>query len=151
MLMYLPGTLTKPQESMLTSSAITWMLTQQSLLESNHLGAHPKTIMKLLRMRWLNLSKQGLSRSILSRMVSQHCGSKKEERKVVSVHRLHRLEQSLSERSFPSSSDRPVGGRNGRPSSDEFPGRPPRIPLNTIGFRRSGENIFCHSHWELPL
>ena len=34
-------------------------------------------------------------------MISQHRGSKKEERKVVSVHRLHRLEQSLSENPFP--------------------------------------------------
>ena len=76
---------------------------------------------------------------------------KKKERKVASVRRLHRLEQSLSKRSFPPSSNRPVGGRNSRPSSDEFPGRLSRIPSNTAGLRRSGENSFCHSHWELPL
>ena len=43
------------------------------------------------------------------------------ERKLAGMRRLHRLEQNLSERSFPPSSDKPVGGRNGRPSSDEFP------------------------------
>ena len=84
-------------------------------------------------------------------MVSQHRGSKKEEWKVASVRGLHRLEQSLSERPFPPSSDRPVGGRNDRPSSDKFPGRLPGIPSDTTSLRRLGENIFCHSHWELPL
>ena len=84
-------------------------------------------------------------------MVSQHRGSKKEEWKVTSVCGLHRLEQSLSEKSFPLSLDRPVGRRNGRPSSDEFPGRLPGIPLDTTGLRRSRENSFCHPHWELPL
>ena len=34
-------------------------------------------------------------------MVSQHCGSKKEEWKVVSMRGLQRLEQSLSEDPFP--------------------------------------------------
>ena len=54
-------------------------------------------------------------------VVSQHRGSKKEERKVVGMRRLHRLEQNLSERSFPPSSNRLVGRRNNRPSSNEFP------------------------------
>ena len=53
-------------------------------------------------------------------MVSQHCGGKKEEQKVEGMCRLHRLEQSLSERSFPLSSDRSISGRNGRTSSNEF-------------------------------
>ena len=57
----------------------------------------------------------------LSGMVSQHCGGKKEERKVESMRRLYRLEQSLSERSFPPSLDRSIGGCNCRLSSDEFP------------------------------
>ena len=56
------------------------------------------------------------------------------------------LKQSLFERSFPPSSDIPVGGHNGRPSSNEFPGRLSRIPSNTTSLGRSGENIFCHSH-----
>ena len=43
------------------------------------------------------------------------------ERKLAGMRRLHRLEQSLSERSFPPSSDKSVSGQNGRPSSDEFP------------------------------
>ena len=53
-------------------------------------------------------------------MVSQHCGSKKEERKVAGMHRLHRLKQNLSERSFPLSSDRSIGGRNSRPPRMSF-------------------------------
>ena len=54
-------------------------------------------------------------------MVGQHRGDKEEEREVAGMRRLHRLEQSLSERSFPPSSDRSIGRRNGRPSSNEFP------------------------------
>ena len=46
---------------------------------------------------------------------------KKKNEKVEGMHRLHRLEQSLSERSFPPSSDRSIGGRNGRSSLNEFP------------------------------
>ena len=46
---------------------------------------------------------------------------KKKNEKVEGMRRLHRLEQSLSERSFPPSSDRSIGGRNGRSSSNEFP------------------------------
>ena len=46
---------------------------------------------------------------------------KKKNGKCLGMRRLHRLEQNLSERSFPPSSNRLVGGRNGRPSLDEFP------------------------------
>ena len=46
---------------------------------------------------------------------------KKKNGKCSGMCRLHRLKQSQSERSFPPSSDRSVGGRNGRPSLDEFP------------------------------
>ena len=54
-------------------------------------------------------------------MVSQYRGSKKDERKVAGMRRLHKLEQSLSERSFPPSSNRSIGRRNGGLSSNEFP------------------------------
>ena len=67
------------------------------------------------------------------------------------MRRLHRLEQSLSERFFSPSSDRSVGRHNSRPSSNEFPWCFPRIPLDTTGLGQSWENVFCHSHWELPL
>ena len=46
---------------------------------------------------------------------------KKKNGKYLGMRRLHRLEQNLSERFFPPSLDRLVGGRNGRPSLDEFP------------------------------
>ena len=46
---------------------------------------------------------------------------KTENGKCLGMRRLHKLEQSLSERSFPLSSDRSVGGRNSRPSLDKFP------------------------------
>ena len=46
---------------------------------------------------------------------------KKKNGKFLGMRRLHRLEQNLSERFFPPSLDRLVGGRNGRPSLDEFP------------------------------
>ena len=46
---------------------------------------------------------------------------KKKNGKCLGMRRLHRLEQNLSERFFPPSLDRLVGGRNGRPSLDEFP------------------------------
>ena len=53
-------------------------------------------------------------------MVGQHHGGKKEEREVEGMCRLHRLEQSLSERSFPPSSDKSIGGCNRRSSSMSF-------------------------------
>ena len=43
--------------------------------------------------------------------------------------RFHRLDKNLSKGSFPSASDRPIGGCNNRPSSDELPRRLPGIPL----------------------
>ena len=46
---------------------------------------------------------------------------KKKNGKYLGMRRLHRLEQNLSERFFPPSLDRLVGGRNGRPPSNEFP------------------------------
>ena len=43
--------------------------------------------------------------------------------------RFHRLDKNLSKGSFPSASNRPIGGCNNRPSSDELPRRLPGIPL----------------------
>ena len=61
-------------------------------------------------------------------MVSQLHGSKKEEQKVADVRRLHKLEQSLFERSFPPSSDIPVGGHPRMSFLDAFQGYH-QIPL----------------------
>ena len=80
----------------------------------NHYEAVKDDVTKLKRVG-------AIKEFFLSGMVSQHCGGKKEERKVESMRRFYKLEQSLSERSFPPSSDRSIGGRNGRTSSNEFP------------------------------
>ena len=84
-------------------------------------------------------------------MASQHRGGKKEKWEVASVCRFHRLEQSLSKRSFPAVLDRPIGRCNSKPSSDELPRCLLEIPPDTINPRRSGKDNFYHSHWKLPL
>ena len=84
-------------------------------------------------------------------MTDQHHGGKKEKWEMASVCRFHRFEQSLSKRSFPSASDRPIGRCNSRPSLDELPRCLLGIPPNTTSTGRSGKDSFCHSHWKLPL
>ena len=68
-------------------------------------------------------------------MASQYSSGEEEEWKVVSMCRLHRLEQGLSKGPFPHASDRSAGGCNYRPSSDELFGCLPRIPPNTTDSR----------------
>ena len=84
-------------------------------------------------------------------MVGQHHGSQEEKWKVVSLCRLHGPKQSMPKEPVPHASDRPVGGRNSRPSSDEFPGYLSRLSLNTAGPGGSGEDSFCDAYWELSL
>ena len=51
----------------------------------------------------------------------------------------------------PHASDRPTGGRDSGPSSDEFPRCLSRLSLNTAGLRGSGEDSLCDAYWELSL
>ena len=127
------------------------MLTQLSFLRSNHLDAHLKNILILLRRRWTSLSRLGLLRNVIPWMVGQYSGSKEEKWKVASMHGFHRLEQGLSKGPFPHASDQSASGRNCRTSSDELFGCFLRVPPNTTGFKWSKEDNFCHPHRKLPL
>ena len=84
-------------------------------------------------------------------MVSQHGGGEEEKRKVEGMCRLHRFEQSMSERPFPHALDWPADGCHCRSSLDELFGCISRIPSNTSSHGRSRDDSFCHSYWELPL
>ena len=57
----------------------------------------------------------------------------------------------MPKRPVPHASDRPVGGRNGRTSLDEFPRCLSRLSSNIAGLGGSGEYSFCDAYWELPL
>ena len=84
-------------------------------------------------------------------MVGQHHGSQEEKWKVVSLCRLHRPKQSLPKGPVPHASDRPTGGRDSGPSSDEFPGCLLGLSSNTAGPEGSGEDSLCDAYWELSL
>ena len=84
-------------------------------------------------------------------MVGKYSGGKTEDREVVSLRRLYRLEQSVPERRVPVASDRPVGRCNCRPPSNELPGCLPGLSSNTTGLKRSGENSVHDTRRKLPL
>ena len=76
-------------------------------------------------------------------MVDQHNGGKNEKREVASVCGFHKLEQSLSEGSFPPSSNRPTGRCNSESSLDEFLGCLLGIPPKTTSPERLRKDSFC--------
>ena len=57
----------------------------------------------------------------------------------------------MLKRLVPHALDRPIGGRNGRPSSDEFPRCLLGLSSNTTSLEGSGEDSLCDAYWELPL
>ena len=84
-------------------------------------------------------------------MVGQHRGSQEEKWKVTSLCRLYGPKQSMPKGLVPHDSNRPAGGRNSGPSSDEFPRCLLGLSSNTAGPGGSGENSLCDAHWELSL
>ena len=84
-------------------------------------------------------------------MVGQHHGSQGEKWKMAGLHRVHEPKQSMPKRLVPHALDRPTGGCNSRPSSDEFPGCLLGLSLNTASLGGSGEDSLCDAYWELPL
>ena len=65
----------------------------------------------------------------------------------MSLCRLHRPKQSIPKGPIPYASDRPAGGRNSGPSSDEFPGRISGLSSNTAGPGGLGEDSLCDAYW----
>ena len=57
----------------------------------------------------------------------------------------------MPKRPVPHASDRPTGGYNGRPSSDELLRCLSRLSSNTTSPRGSGEDSLRDTYWELPL
>ena len=84
-------------------------------------------------------------------MVDQYHSSQEEKWKVASLCRLHGPKQSMPKGPVPHASDRPAGGRDSGPSSDEFPRCLSRLSSNTIGLGGSGENNFYDVYWQLSL
>ena len=84
-------------------------------------------------------------------MAGQHRGSQEEKWKVVSLCRLYGPKQSMPKGPIPHASDRPVGGRNSRPSLDKFPRRLSRLSSNAASPEGSGEDNLCDTYWELSL
>ena len=76
---------------------------------------------------------------------------KKKNWKMADMCGLHRSKQGLPKRSSPYASNRSTSGHHCRSSSDELFKLFSRIPPNTFSFRRSRENSFYYSYWELPL
>ena len=84
-------------------------------------------------------------------MVGQHRGGQEEKWKVAGLCRLHGPKRSMPKRPVPHALDRLTGGRNGGPSSDEFPGCLLELSSNTASLEGSGEDNLCDTYWELPL
>ena len=84
-------------------------------------------------------------------MVGQHHGSQEEKWKMAGLCKLHGPKQSMPKGPVPHALDRPAGGCNGGPSSDEFPRCLSGLSSNTAGLGGSREDSFCNAYWELPL
>ena len=84
-------------------------------------------------------------------MVGKYGGSKKKDGEVVSLRRLHRSKQGMSEGPVPVAAYRPVGRCDCGPPPNELPGCLPRLSSDTIGSRRSGENSVHDTRRKLPL
>ena len=78
--------------------------------------------------------------AIIPQMVGQHYGSQEEKWKVASLCRLHGPKQSMPKGPVPHASDRPAGGRNSGPSSDEFSRCLSGLSSNTADPGGSGED-----------
>ena len=57
----------------------------------------------------MKLKRQGLSKKFFPRMDGKYGGGKKEDGEMVSLRRLHRLQQGVPEGPVPVASDRPIG------------------------------------------
>ena len=57
----------------------------------------------------------------------------------------------MPKRSVPHASNKPAGGCNSGPSSDEFLRCLSGLSLNTTSLGGSGEDSLCDAYWELPL
>ena len=84
-------------------------------------------------------------------MVGQHHGSQEEKWKMAGLCRLHGPKQSMPKGLVPHASDRPAGGHNSGPSSNEFPGCLSELSSNTTSPGGLREDNFCDAYWELPL
>ena len=84
-------------------------------------------------------------------MVGQHRSSQEEKWKMARLCRLHGPKQSLPKGPIPHAPDRLAGGRDSRPSSDEFPGCLSGLSSNTTSPEGSGEDNLCDAYWELSL
>ena len=98
-----------------------------------HADAIKNEVMKLKRVG-------AIKEVFLPRMVGQHHGSQEEKWRMVSLCRLHEPKQSLPKGPIPHALDRPAGGRNNGPSSDEFPGCLSGLSSNTAGPGGLGED-----------
>ena len=84
-------------------------------------------------------------------MAGKYGGGKKENREVVSLRGLHRLEQSMPERPISVTSNRPTGRCDCKPPSNELPGCLSGLSSDTSSIRGSGENGVHDTRRKLPL
>ena len=84
-------------------------------------------------------------------MAGQHRGSQEEKWKVVGLCRLYGPKKSMPKGPVPHVSNKPAGGRNSGPSSDEFLGCLSGLSSNTAIPGGSGEDSLYDAYWELPL
>ena len=69
----------------------------------------------------------------------------------MSLRRFHGPKQSVPKGPVPYALDRPAGGCNSGPSSDEFFGRLSGLSSNTTSPGRSKEDSLYDAYWELSL